>query len=395
VANLVKGPAGLKDRNCLRAWTRATEYLMPAQILGIGTAVPEFHVAQADAAQQASQLCCATAQQERMLTVLYLRAGVRKRHSVLLTSSTNGLPAEQSFYSANCNGSAGPTTAERMMAYDRYAAPLAIEAASRALIDAGGQADEITHVVTVSCSGFAAPGVDLALIRELQLRPESSRTHIGFVGCHGALNGLRVAKAFAESTPGACVLLCAVELCSLHHQFHWQPDQIVANALFADGAAAAVVRAGGEGHAETNTRGVLNVVDQRSAVIPDSSAFIQWHVKDHGFEMALSTQVPGLIDRVVRPWLEAWLGEHQLSIDQIGSWAVHPGGPRILEACAAAISSDSNRLIDSETVLSDYGNMSSPTVLFILDRLRQRGAPRPMVALAFGPGIAIEAALLK
>ncbi len=367
---------------------------MTAQILGMGTAVPEFHVEQADAAQQASQLSCATAQQERMLTVLYLRAGVEKRHSVLLTASTNGRPAEQSFYMPSSEGSTGPTTAERMQAYDRYAGPLAIEAASRSLIDADVQADEITHVVTVSCSGFAAPGVDLALIRELKLRPETSRTHIGFMGCHGALNGLRVAKAFAESTPGACVLLCAVELCSLHHQFLWQPDQIVANALFADGAAAAVVRAGGDSRVDSG-HDALNVIDQRSTLIPDSNDFIQWQIKDHGFEMALSTQVPGLIDRNLRAWLEAWLGEQQMGIEQIGSWAVHPGGPRILEACAAIVCPNSKRLSDSEAVLAEYGNMSSPTVLFILDRLRQRSAPRPIVALAFGPGIAVEAALLK
>jgi len=377
---------------------------MIAQILGIGTAVPEFHVEQADAAQQASQLCCATEQQERLLTVLYLRAGVEKRHSVLLTASTNGRPAEQSFYSLSSVGSAGPTTAERMQAYDRHAAPLAVDAAARSLIDADVQANEITHVVTVSCSGFAAPGVDLALIRELQLRPETSRTHIGFMGCHGALNGLRVAKAFAESTPGACVLLCAVELCSLHHQFLWQPDQIVASALFADGAAAVIVQAGGKNQANKNSgtenridseHDALDIVDLRSAVIPDSNDFIQWQIKDHGFEMALSTQVPGLIDRALRPWLEAWLGEHQLGIDQIGSWAIHPGGPRILDACAAVVCPNSKRLIDSESVLAEYGNMSSPTVLFILDRLRRRDAPRPIVALAFGPGVAIEAALLK
>ena len=195
-----------------------------------------------------------------------------------------------------------------MEAYDRFAGPLAIEAASRALADAGVPPEEITHLVTVSCSGFAAPGVDLAIIRELPLPPDTPRTHIGFMGCHAALNGLRVAKAYAESTPGACVLVCAVELCSLHHQYHWQPDQIVANALFADGAAAAIVRA-----SETDRRNAnatadvaesLDLVDLRSAVLPGSVDFIQWHIGDHGFQMALSPQVPGLIERTLRPWLE-------------------------------------------------------------------------------------------
>ena len=377
---------------------------MSALILGIGTAVPEFRIDQADAAEQASRLSHASARQQRVLTALYLRAGVERRHSVVLTSSTNGLPAEQSFYGAEGHDSAGPTTADRMAAYDRYSPPLAAAAASRALDDAGVTAGEITHVVTVSCSGFSAPGVDLALMRELRLRRDASRTHIGFMGCHGALNGLRVAKAFAEGTPGACVLLCAIELCSLHHQFHWEPDQIVANALFADGAAAVVIRAAEarrahpsiqDGGPSASRPAALDIVDLRSFVIADSHDLIRWQIKDHGFEMTLSAQVPCLIERSLRAWLEDWLGDHGLGIEQIGSWAVHPGGPRIVEACAAAVCPSSERLADSEAVLAEYGNMSSPTVLFVVDRLRRRGAARPIVALAFGPGIAIEAALLK
>ena len=378
---------------------------MIAHILGIGTAVPECHVEQADAAEQASQLGCATARQQHLMKVLYLRSGVEKRHSVLLTASTNGRPAQQSFYDSGAVNPAGPTTAERMEAYAQFAGPLAVEAAARALADADVPPARITHLVTVSCSGFAAPGVDLALVRELPLRPETPRTHIGFMGCHAAINGLRVAKAFAESAPRACVLVCAVELCSLHHQYDWQPDQVVANALFADGAAAAIVRAGERKRGSTNAAGpiadALKLVDLRSTVLADSADFIQWHIGDHGFQMALSPQVPGLIERTLRPWLDFWLTEHGLSVDQIGSWAVHPGGPRIVEACAEAIgrrcSQDAawDRLADSEAVLSEFGNMSSPTVLFILDRLRKREAPRPIVALAFGPGVAIEAALLQ
>ncbi len=363
---------------------------MDVHILGIGTAVPEFEIAQTDAAEQASHLCCATLQQQKLLNTLYRRSGVSKRHSVVLTSSTNGHPAEQSFYSRNDASPDGPTTSQRMDIYDTFAAPLAIEASRKSLQDAQVDRSEITHLVTVSCSGFSAPGVDLAIIRELNLNPETSRTHIGFMGCHGAMNGLRVAKAFAESTPGACVLLCAVELCTLHHQYRWQPDQIVANALFADGAAAVVVQA----DAKDNLNEAWQVVDLRSTVIPDSADLMQWRIEDHGFQMRLSPQVPNLIDSTLRKWLNSWLAEYRLNIEEIGSWAIHPGGPRIVEACARAVAGDCDCLTDSLAVLAEYGNMSSPTVLFILDRLRRRRAARPCVALAFGPGIAIEAALL-
>lgn len=364
---------------------------MNAHLLGIGTAVPEFEIEQADAAQQASQLCCATAQQQRTLKALYRRAGVTKRHSVVLTSSTNGHPAQQSFYRQSEQKPAGPTTADRMAAYDSFAAPLAIEAAQQALLDAGVENAEVTHLITVSCSGFAAPGVDLAMIRELELPPTTARTHIGFMGCHGALNAMRVAKAFVDSMPEACVLLCAVELCSLHHQYVWQPDQIVANALFSDGAAAVVIRAGQQNLKDDAWR----LVDLRSAVIPESADYMQWKIGDHGFQMSLSPQVPALIDRHLRAWMSRWLAEHDLTIEQVGSWAIHPGGPRIVEACAKALTGSSDCLIDSLAVLAECGNMSSPTVLFILDRLRRRQAERPCVALAFGPGIAIEAALLE
>jgi predicted naringenin-chalcone synthase len=196
-----------------------------------------------------------------------------------------------------------------------------------------------------------------------------------------------VAKAFTETDSSACVLLCAVELCSLHHQYDWQPDQIVANALFADGAAALVARKSSP--AESGWR----LLDQVSAVVPGSGELMSWRVRDHGFQMTLSSELPRLINQSLKPWIEKWLSQHALSIAQIASWAIHPGGPRILSSCSDALGLAADKLTDSQTILAEYGNMSSPTILFVLDRLQRRDAPRPCVALAFGPGITIEAAL--
>ena len=154
-----------------------------------------------------------------------------------------------------------------------------------------------------------------------------ARTHIGFMGCQGALNGLRLARAFLDANPSACVLLCALELCSLHHQYGWDADKIVANALFADGAAA-VVAVGGE---PTNPPH-YQLIASGSTVIDDSEDVMTWRIGDHGFEMTLSPRVPDLICQHLRPWLESWLAEHDLDIARVGSWAVHPGGPRILSA---------------------------------------------------------------
>jgi predicted naringenin-chalcone synthase len=210
------------------------------------------------------------------------------------------------------------------------------------------------------------------------------------MGCHGALNGLRVARAFLDADPSACVLLCALELCSLHHQYGWDVGTIVANALFADGAAAVVAVASG------NTRpGRFRLLASGSVVADDSEDAMTWRIGDHGFRMTLSPQIPELIGLHLRPWLEGWLAHHGLDFAAIGSWAVHPGGPRILSAVGEAIGLDSADLETSQRVLADHGNMSSPTILFILDRIRRSGAGRPCLALAFGPGLAVEAALLE
>src|SRR5262249_52586099 len=152
------------------------------------------------------------------------------------------------------------------------------------------------------------------------------RTHVGFMGCHALLNGLRVARAFVEADPSACVLLCAVELCSLHYQYGWDAERMVANALFADGAAAMVVVPGGAGPDHPG----YSVYADGSTLLPNCEDAMSWRIGDHGFLMTLSPRVPELIAEHVRPWLTAWLARHDLATQSVGSWAVHPGGPRIV-----------------------------------------------------------------
>jgi predicted naringenin-chalcone synthase len=232
-----------------------------------------------------------------------------------------------------------------------------------------------------------APGIDLALIRGLGLRPTVERTHIGFMGCHAALNGLRVANAYATADPAARVLVCAVELCSLHYYYGSDADKLIANAIFADGAAAAAGCGASRGH--------WSVAATGSCLIPDTADAMGWTVGDHGFEMSLARRVPALIARNLRPWLEAWLATQGLTVETVGSWAVHPGGPKILAAVEEGLNLPPAALAVSREVYANYGNMSSPTVLFILDRLRRGGAPRPCVALGFGPGLVAEAVLFR
>ena len=368
---------------------------MSFAIRGLGTANPPDCVSPADGLRLARSMGGPDVRDSTWLGPVYTNSGIRRRFQVI-----GGQVMLDIFHGTNVSGSPfvptrendgiGPTTAERMNVYTHEAGPLALRAARTAVEESGFDAESFTHLVTVSCTGFVAPGVDLALIRGLGLKPTVERTHVGFMGCHGALNGLRVANAFATADPAARVLLCAVELCSLHYYFGNAADKLIANAIFADGAAAIVGTNSGEA-----SHGQLKLAASGSCVIPESQGDMGWTVGNHGFEMMLSRKVPGLIARHIRPWLTGWLGDNGLSLDAVGSWAVHPGGPKILSAVEEGLELPADALAASRGVFADYGNMSSPTVLFVLDSLRKANAPRPCVALGFGPGLVAEAALFK
>ena len=356
---------------------------MGAALIGIGTARPEGRVDQQTAGRLAEEFGCRDEGERRLLRVLYRRTGVKERGSVLLVPGEVGAP---SFFPAPSGpGDRGPGTGARMGRYVEEAPRLAVEASRRALEAAGLEARDVGQVLTVSCTGFFAPGVDVTLMRTLGLPVTAGRTHIGFMGCHGALNALRVAAPLAGGAEGGAALVCAVELCSLHFQYGWDPDQVVANALFADGAAAAVV-------APDDGRG-WPVRSSRSWLLPGSTDAMTWRIGDHGFQMTLSAAVPDLIRDHLRPGLDDWLGEHGVGVEDVRTWAIHPGGPRIVSQVAETLGLAAEATAVSREVLAECGNMSSPTILFILERLMRSGAALPCVALGFGPGLTAEAAL--
>ncbi|GMU93768.1 MAG: chalcone synthase [Candidatus Hydrogenedentota bacterium] len=354
-------------------------------ILGQGTALPPHSIGMEESVQYAKKVC-QTPEQERQLTILYRMTGVQRRNTCVL-DGPEGLTDRHSFFPipANENMKHGPSIRTRMEKYEKESLPLAVEASKCALHESGVLPEAITHLITVSCSGFAAPGVDIGLIKQLGLPRTCQRTHVGFMGCHGALNGLRVARGFVESDPKARVLLCAVELCSLHYHYGWTPEQLVANALFSDGSAAIV------GAATDN--GTWQIAGTGSCLVPDSEDAMTWRIGNNGFIMSLSSRVPELIGSYLRPWMEQWLADHGLRLPDVKSWAVHPGGPRILGSVTKALNLPKDAVDVSKEVLRDHGNMSSPTILFILKRLRAQNAPLPCVALGFGPGLMAEATL--
>lgn len=370
--------------------------MIPVGLLGVGTAVPLHRIGQTEAAHFATMLSAYDDEHARLVSVLYRRSGVRERHLAVLDAPprVGAQPRElQSLFDAVSPGDEktrqGPTTAERMAYYADRASPLAAQAAATALISAKVPTTAITHLVTVSCTGFVAPGVDVALITRLGLCPSVERVHVGFMGCQGALNGLRVARSLVASSDASHVLLCAVELCGLHLQYSNEPDTIVANSLFADGAAACVI-----GPVDEDGDHKWRLRAHGAGLVPDSLDTMTWSIGNHGFAMTLSARVPGLIETHLGPWMSAWLARHGLSIGEIGSWAIHPGGTRIVSAAEKALGLTSDAGAVAREVLAEYGNMSSPTILFVLKRLEERRAPKPCVALTFGPGLSIEAALL-
>jgi predicted naringenin-chalcone synthase len=367
---------------------------MSLLIRGLGTALPPTALGQAEAEAVTRTICRLSTDQSELLATLYRHTGITERHILfdrqVVRDVLEGTRVSGSvFLPSGKPNDLGPTTAQRMKVYVENALPLAERAARAALGPSGLSPSDVTHLVTVSCTGFAAPGVDVGLIKRLGLPATVQRTHVGFMGCHGALNGLRVAAAYAAADPDARVLLCAVELSSVHFHYAWNPKRLVANALFGDGAAAVVGTADRAG----TDADAWRCVASGSCLFPDSEYAMTWSIGDHGFDMTLSTRVPNLIGANLKPWLEDWLRANGLRLADVASWAVHPGGPRVLTDIETALGLPAGATDVSREVLGRCGNMSSPTVLFLLDRLRQRSAPRPCVALGFGPGLVVEAAL--
>ena len=365
---------------------------MGMTLVGLGTAVPDHRILQTDAATLATSFVEPDPGRERLLATIYRQTQIRSRGSVLLDEPGPRSYAQDFFPPAAEAGAGGPTTAARMERYAAEAGRLAGRAAAAALADADVDAAAVTHLVTCSCTGFANPGVDIELITQLGLRSTVSRTHVGFMGCHGAFNAVRVAGAFTAAQPDAVVLVVCVELCSLHFQYGSRGDLIVANSLFADGAAAAV--GVGCGHPASGRRGRWIVERQWTSLLPESRDEMGWTIGDHGFEMNLAATVPATIGRELPGLVGQSLAELGLASGDVDCWAVHPGGPRVLLQVREALGLQTEDLAASQAVLAEHGNMSSGTILFILERLLRAGAAGRCVALAFGPGLTAELAVL-
>ena len=282
------------------------------------------------------------------------------------------------------------STERRMQRYQVEAIPLGKEAVGRALTDAGVAADELGLFAVCSCTGYATPGLDILLARDMGMSPAVQRLFVGHMGCYAALPGLGAAADFVIARGRPAMLLCA-ELTSLHLQpasTRADIQQIVSHALFADAAAAVVLVPGrsSQGYA----------VSEVAAVTDTTTAdHMTWDVTDAGFRMGLSPLVPEVLSRHVRTLVDDLLVRHGMAIGDVDGWAVHPGGPKILDVVQEQLGLPPEALSTSRDVLASFGNSSSSTVLLVLDELRRRPAPPGRaVMLAFGPGLTLYAALL-
>jgi predicted naringenin-chalcone synthase len=360
---------------------------LPLNILAVAHAAPNHSLDQETIADTVLPLSASTTEQKRKLALIYKKTRIKSRGSVLLDEA-DGLPNYDFYYLPSGPTDLGPGTDARMKAYQKHAGPLALRAASEALERSGLQPGEITHLINVTCTGFFAPGNDCGLVEGLSLKPTVERLQIGFMGCHALQNALHQASAIAGADESARILITSVELCSLHFQYGWNTEQVVSNSLFADGAGALVVGSHEQDGSWAMTAG-------GSCLLPDSADAMTWRIGDHGFRMTLSLEIPALIETHLAAYLDGWLSDKGLIRDDIATWAIHPGGPRVLEAAEKALGLTRDETAVSREVLANHGNMSSATMAFILRKLMDSGAPLPCVALGFGPGVTVEATLFE
>jgi len=348
---------------------------MTAFINRIGTATPEHDIHQAFVSFAGESL--PEGKSRSVFDRMADRSGIEHRYSHLRSGNlAAGEVDADGFYPRG----AFPSTATRMQAY----APQALTLALQAVANLGLNPGEITHLIVASCTGFTAPGLDLHLADRLGLRRDVARTMIGFMGCSAAVPALRAADAAVRADPASRVVVVNVELCSLHLQQTEDVETALALLLFGDGCSAALV---------TSDRSGIALGDFRSIILPDSAGLITWTIGDHGFLMHLSGQVPARIATALRADAAALdpggLLRGKLA-DAFRFWAVHGGGRTVLDAVEIGLDLPPIALSFSRGVLRDFGNMSSCTIMFVLQRILASGLHGPGMAMAFGPGMVAE-----
>ena len=360
-------------------------------ITSIGIANPSNKLKQTSIANFMVKVMQLNADEERKLRALYRMTGIDTRYSVL---SDYGRDGDFEFYPNQLNSNAFPTTRQRLELYQKNAVHLSAEAAVQCLnkIPAFDH-NAITHLVVVSCTGMYAPGLDIDLVKALGLKSTVERTCINFMGCYAAFNAIKLADNFCKANAASKVLVVCTELCSIHFQRENTEDNLLANALFADGSAALLVE--GDARPGINLKPLSFFCD----LAMEGERDMAWTVGDLGFEMRLSSYVPDVIRRGIRQLTASLLQKIQHNLSDISYYAIHPGGKKILEAIEQELQLSKSDNVQAYEVLRRYGNMSSPTVVFVLHSIYQQLSAtdhqKKILSFAFGPGLTLESMVLE
>lgn len=368
---------------------------MPSYIHYLETSVPVTQGNQRELLERLKSFHKNDRKTQAILHRIYTQSGIDRRHTVL-----NDYYSEDphSFFHRCFNPEHLPSTGERNKQYESAAKELFLKTAS-ALVQRHEKTDlpAISHVITVSCTGFFAPGPDYEIVKALGLASTVERYHIGFMGCYAAFPALRMAKAFCDQNPKAMILIVATELCSLHFNSKTDPDTLIAGSVFADGSAGALVSA------IKPVRSAFQIEDFANDLAYEGEQDMAWTIGDTGFDMTLSSYVPNIIKDNMNAITDSLFSGFNLGIEDIGYWAIHPGGRAILDKVEQSFRLEDKALDASRTILRNNGNMSSATILFVLDELLKRPPSQAhtrkgrniTLAMAFGPGLSIETALLR
>lgn len=360
-------------------------------ITAIGTSNPEHRFSQSTIAEFMLRSMKLHNGDSRKLKMIFKSSGIEYRHSVL---EDYGRTENFTFYPSPSDVVAYPSTENRLQIFRQHAVGLSISAV-RNLLDQYSHVDlqNITHVIVVCCTGMYAPGLDIDLVKHLGLSSTVQRTAINFMGCYAAFNALKVADAFCKSDSQAKVLIVCTELCSLHFQREATDDNLLANALFADGSAALIVEA------ESNSELQLSLQSFHSDLSRGGEHDMAWTVGDLGFEMRLSAYVPDIIRGGIAALTSSLLKKISMNLSDIAHFAIHPGGKKILEAIEQELGITKEQNRSAYHVLERFGNMSSPTVLFVIkdliENLNHRHVGENILSFAFGPGLTMESMILR
>ncbi|MGI9542220.1 MAG: type III polyketide synthase [Cyclobacteriaceae bacterium] len=364
---------------------------MKAYISAMGLSNPPNRISQRQVAEFMVKAHQLEGDAAHRLKALYRATGIGHRYSVLNDYAKS--LGEFEFYSNQLNLEPFPSTAERMAIYRPAALKLGTEAIERCL--AGGQvpSSQITHLITVSCTGMYAPGLDLDLVNALSLPTSIERTAINFMGCYAAMNALKVGRSICQAQPEANVLILCLEICSIHFQKEPTEDYLLSNALFGDGAAAVLLQS------QPNHERALQLVSAHCGLLPSSQESMAWEIGNLGFEMKLASYVPDLIGEGIQRLTQNLLSQAKIATTAIDFYAIHPGGKKILGKAEEALGICKQQNLPAHQVLREYGNMSSPTILFVLkkiwDQLGDQDREKHILAFAFGPGLTLESMLFK